>query len=340
MADRELWQLRQMQSLPLEIKISLSKDRIRQWVHEFGEEGVYIAFSGGKDSTVLLDIVRNVCGFSSIPAVYCDTGLEFPEIREFVKTFDNVVFLKPKMNFKQAILKYGYPFISKPISNTVFQAKNSLRNGKDGTTRLKKIRGEMLDNNGNKSQFNCEKYAFLLNAPFDISDKCCEIFKHNPSYQYENETGRKPMLGQLAEESIKRRNAWLKTGCNGFQSKRPQSNPLAFWTEQDILAYIKTRNLPICNIYGDIVYKDKDGMQYDEPIFNESMKLETTGCKRTGCMFCGYGCHLNNDTRFIDMKKTHPKQYEWIMKPIEEGGLGYKQVIDWLNEHGNLGIRY
>lgn len=69
--------------------------------------------------------------------------------------------------------------------------------------------------------------------------------------------------------------------------------------------------------------------------------LKTTGCHRTGCMFCGYGCHLDKaPSRFEQMKETHPAQYKWIMKPWDEGGLGYKDVIDWINENGNLKIRY
>ena len=75
----------------------------------------------------------------------------------------------------------------------------------------------------------------------------------------------------------------------------------------------------------------------DEP---ETFPLRTTGCSRTGCMFCGFGCHLNNDQRFVMMKETHPKQYDYIMRPASQGGLNYKEVIDWLNEHGNLNIKY
>ena len=74
----------------------------------------------------------------------------------------------------------------------------------------------------------------------------------------------------------------------------------------------------------------------------EPDKLILTGVQRTGCMFCGYGCHLEEleHGRFVLMKKTHPKQYDYIMRPREQGGLGYKEVIDWINEHGNFNIAY
>ena len=119
-----LQELQQWQALPLNIKVSMTKDRIRQWINHFGEEGVYVSFSGGKDSTVLLHIVRET--YPDVKAVFVDTGLEYPEIREFVKTFDNVEWLRPKMNFKQVIQKYGYPFFSKEISGAIYESQKYL----------------------------------------------------------------------------------------------------------------------------------------------------------------------------------------------------------------------
>lgn len=113
-----------MQSLPLEAKIRMTEYRITQWVDRYGEDGVYVSFSGGKDSTVLLDIVRNK--YPGINAVFFDTGLEYPEIREFVKGYDNVDWIRPNMNFREVITKYGYPFISKEVSECVYGARKYL----------------------------------------------------------------------------------------------------------------------------------------------------------------------------------------------------------------------
>ena len=117
--------LYQMQSLPLQAKIQMTRRRISEWVDAFGEDGIYVSFSGGKDSTVLLDIVRK--DYPDVKAVFVDTGLEYPEIRSFVKGFENVDWIKPKMNFKQVIEKYGYPFISKEVSGCVDGARKYLR---------------------------------------------------------------------------------------------------------------------------------------------------------------------------------------------------------------------
>lgn len=304
----------------------MTKSRIRQWIKEYGEEGVYVSFSGGKDSTVLLDLVRQ--DYENVPAVFFDTGLEYPEIREFVKTIPNVTWIKPKMNFKQVIEKYGYPFISKEVSNKVWDVKSSERHGHVSYA-VAQFNGNYVSKYGNKNAYSITKWKFLLDSPYNFSGMCCHVFKKNPSKLYEKQNNRHGMLAQMAEESKLRKQMWMKDGCNGFQKKRPISNPMAFWTEQDVLRYIKENNIKIASVYGDVV-EDENGI------------LHTTGCDRTGCMFCGFGCHLEKpgEGKFLKLKETHPQIYDYIMRPSEEGGLNYKEVIDWLNEHGDLHIEY
>lgn len=151
MAKHEMWELRQMQSLPLQAKIQMTRVRIRAWIDEYGTDGVYVSFSGGKDSTVLLDIVRK--DYPNVKAVFIDTGLEYPEIREFVKTFTNVDWLRPKMNFKQVIEKYGYPFISKEVSECVYGARKYLKSISGGGNERYKYRYEKLCGQGKYTQY-------------------------------------------------------------------------------------------------------------------------------------------------------------------------------------------
>lgn len=116
-----IYELQQMQSLPLEVKILKTKARIKEWVDYYGVDGVYISFSGGKDSTVLLHIARSM--YPEIKAVFSDTGLELPAIRNFVKKFDNVDWLKPKLTFSEVVVKYGYPLFGKEISHSIWYAR-------------------------------------------------------------------------------------------------------------------------------------------------------------------------------------------------------------------------
>jgi len=119
-----LQELQQMQALPLDLKVALTKSRIRAWINEYGTDGVYVSFSGGKDSTVLLDLVRQ--DFAEVPAVFCNTGLELPEVLKFVRKYENVIWLRPKMSFREIVEKYGYPFFGKEICETVYGARRYL----------------------------------------------------------------------------------------------------------------------------------------------------------------------------------------------------------------------
>lgn len=277
-----------LQNLDLKTKIRKTKARIREW-YEFWGGNVYVSFSGGKDSTVLLDIVRSM--YPEVQAVYSDTGLEFPEIRNFVKQFDNVVWLKPKMNFREIIKEYGYPVISKEIALMVYYAR------KNSNWAIKKINGEY-------DYGKPEKYKYLLDAPFKITDKCCSFMKKRPFHDFEHQTGLKPFIGTMADEGGQRKSAYKKTGCNAF--KTGKSMPLGFWREQDIWEYIKTTNLPYSKVYD-------------------------MGYQRTGCMFCMFGVHLEKGlNRFQRMQTTHPKQYEYCMRDTEHGGLGLKKVLDFI----------
>ena len=98
-------ELRQLQALPLDLKIARTKQRIREWVRHYGVYGVYISFSGGKDSTVLLHIAREM--YPEIEAVFINTGLEYPEIQKFAMSFPNVKVVYPKKTFKQVLTEKG-----------------------------------------------------------------------------------------------------------------------------------------------------------------------------------------------------------------------------------------
>ena len=245
----EMWQLEQRRDLPLELKEILTTKRIEEFYNRF-LGNVYISFSGGKDSTVLLNIARK--RFKDIPAVFSDTGLEYPEIKEFIGTVDNVTTIKPKISFLSVIKKYGYPLISKEVSQRIEEAIN---------THSEKLRNKRLNGDENKKGAIPKKWKFLIDAPFKISSKCCSILKKNPFKKYEKETGRHPIVGTMAVDSSLRKQSYLKHGCNSFESKRPISTPLGFWTEQDIWEYIRKYKLNYSTIY------DK-------------------GFKNTGCMFC------------------------------------------------------
>lgn len=346
------YDLAQMQSLPLEAKIIMTQQRIRQW-YEYWDGQVYVSFSGGKDSTVLKHIVDSM--YDDVPALFVNTGLEYPEIQKFAMSQKNVVTVRPKMRFDEVIKRYGYPTVSKEVARRVQYAKKAIQEGREeGHGDYQKLMGEALTPNGKKSPYNCEKWRFLLEADFPISSECCSVMKKKPAKQYAKETGRKPIIGTMASESRLRYQKWIQSGCNAFEGKSPSSQPLSFWTEQDILHYIKKFNVPYCSVYGDIVIDEKvDGENVIDGQINiidylgcyeEADRLTTTGCDRTGCIFCMFGCHLEKEpNRFQRLKETHPRQYEYCIgggemvdgkwQPNKEG-LGLGKVLDY------IGVKY
>ena len=345
-AKHQAYELKQMQSLPLDIKIRMTKERIEQW-YEHWDGMVYVSFSGGKDSTVLKHIVDSM--YDDVPAVFVNTGLEYPEIQKFAMSQKNVVTVRPEMRFDEVIKKYGYPVVSKEVAQTVCEAKKNAQTGKY-TYRIKKLNGELVDKNGKPSTYNIPQWKFLLDAPYNISHKCCDVMKKKPAKTYEKITGRKAIIGTLASESTLRKTQWVRYGCNAFESKSPTSQPLSFWTEQDILHYIKQFDVPYCSVYGEIVPVD-DGEQFEGQLTTfdvlndyEGTLLKTTGCDRTGCIFCMFGCHLEKEpNRFQRLKETHPRQYEYCIgggemvegkwQPSKEG-LGLGKVLDY------IGVKY
>lgn len=112
--------LKELQALPLDRKIQISQTRIIEW-YQRNKGNVVISFSGGKDSTVLLHLVRSI--YPDVPAVFSNTGLEYPEIFRFVQTFPNVEIVRPKMVFSEVISTYGYPLIGKEVAEAIYYAR-------------------------------------------------------------------------------------------------------------------------------------------------------------------------------------------------------------------------
>ncbi len=407
MSKHTINDLYQMQALPLSLKIRMTQRRIRDWVEYYGKDGVYVSFSGGKDSTVLLYLVREI--YPEITGVYVDTGLEYPEVKEFVRQHENVEILRPKMNFRQVIMKYGYPFISKEVADCVYgsrryvekltERENSMeqegivsnhtymadllgidrREDKENEAYKCLQRGEIpsaaikapvrylilqgkyphkekgVETSEYSRMYNKEWYKFFLDAPFEISAHCCSIMKKAPMKNYAKRTGKMPMTAQMASESRLRTMKWLENGCNGFDMKSPISNPLSFWTEQDVLEYIYCNYIPVASVYGKITadygVENPQGNTMELGLFDEGKPLfETTGCNRTGCVFCGFGCHREKSPNRWEIAErfSNPAIIDYMLrggafdekgvwKP-DERGLGFWFVIEWINVHGNLHI--
>lgn len=319
----EKWELMQMQALPLAAKIVKTQMRIREWYDHFNGD-VCVSFSGGKDSTVLAHLVHEL--YPDVPLIFADTGLEYPEIRQFARKM-GATLVRPKMRFDEVISEFGYPLISKETAEVIHGARN-IQNGEKGRRKgtgvpRKNAEGYWLNWRRkalqglppfDKGHYKKTKWGALAQeGQFNISQRCCNIMKKAPLHDYQEETKRFPYIGTLTDESYRREQKWIQQGCNAFNAKYKTSQPMSFWKEQDVLHYIKEQGLEIASVYGDIVAVDKKtGFEY-EPMPGVECTLKCTGCSRTGCIFCGFGAHLDKEPRFVRLAKTHPKQYEYCM---------------------------
>lgn len=316
----------QRKYLPYESKVKLAVRRICEW-YEYWDGMVYLSYSGGLDSTVLLALIRMTLE-KDVPAVFCNTGLEYPEIVRFArKAQESGAFeeIRPGKNFRQVIMEEGYPVISKENAAKI----RKLRHGN-----LSPRYRNYLLNGDERGKFGmlAKKWQSYIYAPFEISEKCCDIMKKKPFNNYVRRTGRYPFMGITQDESFRRQHQYSKTGCNVYDGTTIKSQPLGPWTKQDVLrfAYVhmgKEIELPdgssytfaIAPVYGEIE-KDLQGI------------FHLTGEQRTGCMYCAFGVTEEKEpNRFQRMQISHPKHYRLCMKPVEEGGLGMKEVLSYMD---------
>jgi len=226
--------------------------------------------------------------------VFGNTTNEHSEILKFVKTVENIETLLPKETFIHTVEKYGFPLISKKIAQMIWTLKHPNENNE--FTRNLFLTGVTREGRINKQWKLPLKWYFLMDVPFDMTDKCCDILKKNMFYKF-NKQG--VFIGTMATDSRLRRASYLQTGCIDEASNK--CKPLSFFTKQDIWNFIKMYNLPYCDVY------DK-GENY------------------TGCAYCGFGCHLEKESRFERLKIREPKRYEQMMG-LKNNGVTYYEAI-------------
>lgn len=287
-------ELRNRQSWTLEQKIDHSLGVIDQFVSKT-QGKCFLAFSGGKDSTVLMHLCEIIK--KDMLCVFVNTGMESLSIVQFVNRMiedgHNIQIIRPKITPKQIWEEYGFPLVSKEVAECV----HSLRINPD-SVKSKKALGIINPD----SQFVLsKKWQYLVNENYETSNICCQKLKKDPSKKFAKESGLFPIIGMMASESRLREKTYLRRGgCNVFGTSA-SSHPLSIWTDDDIWKFIRQRQIPIADIY----YK---------------------GAARTGCVACGFGCQFGNDTRLKLLMDLYPKYYETVMN-YTNNGVTYREAL-------------
>lgn len=280
-----------MQALPLQDKVFHTIAKVEQFIDKLGgTEKVYVSYSGGADSEVLLHICRRFCD-KNIKAVFCNTGQEWPDTISYVRQTENLDIIRPSHTIQWILGHCGFPLVSKEVSYYIRQLQTLNHDTKTWQVRA-----------GN-GKFSCPvKWRYLVNKPYRVSEKCCYYLKKAPFRNYDKKTGRSGMLGIMASESRIRELAYVKNGdCNTYSELRNVSWPMAIWTTHDVWEYIKHNHLS----YNPIYDKLKD--------------------KRTGCMLCGYGV-LSDKRKLTTCKELYPSYYKYITK-LCNNGISYGEAL-------------
>ena len=211
--------LEELRALPLERKIQISQARIIEWYRHFNGK-VVVSFSGGKDSTVLLHMVRSI--FPDVKAVFSNTGLEYPEIQQHVLSYPNVDIIRPSMRFDQVISTYGYPLIDKEVAEAIYYAR--------------RIRSQSLNVERESSQSGCGS----TDTPTEANRTCREPLHQRTMLQGKrlqkgysgggycktaNQTQTPPLAGEkdhLIETSTARNR---RTVLMGKMGREPETEP-------------------------------------------------------------------------------------------------------------------
>ena len=290
MKSLTLSDLRARQAWPLNQKIDHTSYAVEAFVAYCKEHGrtPYVSFSGGLNSTVLLEIVRRFVD-PNMPGVFCSTGNEYPEIVRFVRHTENVTIIRPTMTPREVIARYGFPLVSKEQAQGIYEVRHC---------KGEKTLHRRLEGGKNRSATISQKWRYLITEPYEVSHKCCEHLKKGPMRKFCRNSSAVVMVGTMAGESDLRTGQYLTRGaCNTFSDdpRKVHSAPLSIWTDTDCWDYIRRFDVLYCPIY------------------------DVPGITRTGCVFCGFGAHLGGGCRFRVLYNLHPKLYQMAMNYTNNG---------------------
>ena len=290
----DLQTLRERQAWTLTQKIDHSLGVIDQFIARMDGK-VYLSFSGGKDSTVLLHLCEIIK--PDIKCVFVNTGCESVDVVRFVekmKAAHNIEVIRPKLTPRQVWAKYGFPLVSKDQAFKI----DLVRKNPNSASAQKFMR--------DSNKFTISKcFRYLCDTEkckYHTSAVCCNKLKKDPCKRYEHESGLRPIVATMASESMLRETDYLRVGqCNKFDQGHEKSKPLSIWMEEDIWQFIRENNIEIAEIYAK-------------------------GVDRTGCVGCGFGAQMKDDRRLETFYRLYPKYYNMVLN-FENNGVTYREAL-------------
>lgn len=253
-------------------------------------KNAYISFSGGKDSLTVASIIQMALPNNEIPLVFFHTGLENRQIVEYIKNYEingkKVTIVPPKINIRETLEKYGYPFKSKQHSHNLRIFQNSGMT----LTNIKYL------GNGDKKSFvcpDCLKYQFSKDFKIKVSEKCCDKMKKEVAHRWQKESGKKITITgmRMAEGGLRN----CQPQCTIFDgTELTKFHPIKICSNEWVDWFIKEFRIELCELY-------------HEP-FNFD---------RTGCAGCPFAINLKNELqKYYKYDLITAKKVYKIWKPV------------------------
>ncbi len=307
----------------LDKKVTEAMHRIEDLYHETNGK-CYVSFSGGKDSTVVLALIKMCSEIYTIPeegikAVFANTGIELGITVDFVKWckdnwYHNIELIKPEKPFAWVIQNKGKPIKSKVKSEYLERYQNGritdnlVQQFIDGKTNQGK--------NATRSKL-ADKDMHMIHDDFPIkaSNKCCKYMKKKPFTRYAKENGMKgTIIGiRLAEGGARELNAFnrIERGnnklCTSVSGDYIKKYPIIDWTDDDVEQFIKQYDVPLSKAYTEF------------------------GMKRTGCMCCPYS--LNIDKMLEYLYYHEPNRYKASMFFMKDVYIAQNVILPFDEEY-------
>ena len=176
----------------LDKRITEAMHRIEELYNETDGK-CYVSFSGGKDSTVLLALIKMCEDIltippNGIPAVFSNTGIELGVTVDFVKWckenwYPNIQIIRPEVSFDWVMKNEGKPLKSKLKSEYIERWHNGNRSR---SVYQNLIAGR--SNSGGKiwkiKLADSDMHMIHDDFPIKVSKKCCDYLKKKPFKEY------------------------------------------------------------------------------------------------------------------------------------------------------------
>ncbi|MBR5202676.1 MAG: phosphoadenosine phosphosulfate reductase family protein [Clostridia bacterium] len=263
-------------------KVQIAIDRYKAFEPP---EGYYLAFSGGKDS-VVIKALADMAGVK-YDAHYNVTSVDPPEL---------VAFIRDK-----------YPDVSRDIprdkDGNAITMWNLIPKKKMPPTRLARYCCAVLKESSGKGRITVTGVRWAESVRRKENQGL--VLLRDGAKDLKNENGKKTSKGGLVLNDDNDENRRMVEQC--YRTRKTLMNPIVDWTDEDVWEFIKTYNVPYCELY------DK-------------------GYNRLGCIGCPMSTAAAELERYPKYKRMYLRAFQKMIDRYEVKPQDWQtpeDVMDW-----------